>query len=455
MKITFAGAADTVTGSRHLVEMGAERILLDCGLFQGYKTLRERNWQPLPPALAGLSAIVLSHAHLDHSGYIPVLCRDGHHRFGGPIFCTPATRDLAEIMLLDSAHILEEEAAFANRHGYSKHAPALPLYTVEDVRRALKQFRPVSWNTPFRIGAVKATFARAGHILGAATTTLVHGRQSLAYSGDLGRPHDLLIPPPARIAKADVLIVESTYGNRHHPPEDAIEALALVVRETVGRGGTVLIPSFTVGRAQELLWIIGGLQREGRIPKLPVFLDSPMATKATSVFKKHAAELRIASSPTEMRALFGCAKNIKTPDESRAIGTLNYPAIIIAGSGMATGGRILHHLKTYGTHSRNHIVFPGFQVPGTRGAKMLAGERAIKIHGQIVDIHAQVSQIGSLSAHADADEILQWLRGFCAAPTHTFVVHGEREASDALRMRIHQELGWQVSAVEHMQEVVI
>ncbi len=450
MKLTFAGAADTVTGSRHLIEFGNQRILLDCGLFQGFKTLRERNWNAFPVPPGEIDAIVLSHAHLDHSGYLPVLCRDG---FRGTIYCTAPTRDLAEIMLLDSAHLLHEEADFANRHGYSKHTPARALYDVNDVRRCMKRMQTVDWGKTFRVGKVDVSFARAGHLLGAATVTLTHQKRQLVFSGDLGRQSDLLMPPPAPLTGADVLIVESTYGNRRHPPEDTAEVLARCIRETAARGGMILMPSFAVGRAQALLLCIGRLLRERRIPKLPVFLDSPMASRATAIYKKHASELRI--DQADLRALLTCAKSIATPEESKAIGQLNYPAIIIAGSGMATGGRILHHLKTYAGNPRNHIIFPGFQVPGTRGAKLLAGDRATKIHGNYVDVNAQVSQIESLSGHADADEIMQWLRQFRKAPRLAFVVHGEREASDTLRMRIRDELGWPADAVEHMQHVLI
>ncbi len=450
MKITFAGAADTVTGSRHLVEIGSQRILLDCGLFQGFKTLRERNWLAFPVPASEIDAVMLSHAHLDHSGYLPVLCREGYR---GPIYCTAPTRDLAEIMLLDSAHLLQEEANFANRHGYSKHSPARALYDVNDVRRCLKRFQVVEWGKPIRIGRVDASFARAGHLLGAAIVSLTFQKRTLVFSGDLGRRQDALMPPPAVVTGADVLILESTYGNRRHPAEDVAEVLAQTIRETSARGGMVLLPSFAVGRAQALMLYIGRLMREGRIPKLPVFLDSPMASRATQVFKKHPQELRISSE--DMRVLLSCTKNIATPDESKAIGQLKYPAIIIAGSGMATGGRILHHLKTYAANPRNHIVFPGFQVPGTRGAKLLAGDRTTKIHGNYVDVNAQVTQIEAVSGHADVDEIMHWLAKFRKPPRQTFVVHGEREASDALRMRIRDELRWPADAVEHMQHVLV
>jgi metallo-beta-lactamase family protein len=316
----------------------------------------------------------------------------------------------------------------------------------------MKQFKPVDWITPIRIGGVEVSFSRSGHLLGAATVRLTYQKRSLLFSGDLGRNQDLLMPPPARMSGAEVLIVESTYGNRTHSAEDAAEALARIVCETSSRGGTVLLPSFAVGRAQALMLCIGRLAREGRIPKLPVFLDSPMASRATTIYKKHASELRIDAN--DLRTLLTCAKSVATPDESKAVSQLKYPAIIIAGSGMATGGRILHHLKAYAGNPRNHIVFPGFQVPGTRGARLVAGDRSVKIHGAYVDVNARVSQIESLSGHADTGEIMAWLRAFRKAPKQVFVVHGEREASDALRMRIHDELGWAATAVDHMEHVL-
>jgi metallo-beta-lactamase family protein len=379
-----------------------------------------------------------------------VLCRDG---FRGPIYCTLPTRDLVEVMLLDSAHLLQEEAHFANRYGFSKHTPARALYDVNDVRRAMKLFRPIDWGKIAHMGRVEATFDRAGHLLGAATARLSFRKRVIAFSGDLGRRLDLLMPPPSSVARADVLIVESTYGNRRHSAVDAAEALACVVRETAARGGTVLLPSFAVGRAQALMLCLGRLLREARIPKVPIFLDSPMAARATAIYKKYPKELRIGSE--DLRALLGCAKSVATPEESKQLSQLKYPAVIIAGSGMATGGRILHHLKAHAGNPRNHIVFPGFQVPGTRGAKLLAGDRSTKIHGAYVDVNAQVSQIESFSGHADSDELMNWLRQFKTPPRQVFVVHGEREASDALRMRIRDELNWSADAVEHLQHVLV
>jgi metallo-beta-lactamase family protein len=444
MNISFLGAADAVTGSRHLVEMAGKRILLDCGLFQGYKTLRERNWQPFPVPPASIDAVVLSHAHLDHSGWVPALVRDG---FRGTIHCAAATRDLAEVLLLDSAHLQEEDARRANRHGFSRHAPALPLYTVKDAQRALARLSAVPAGRSVQVGGVRVTLTPVGHLLGACAVTLAGGDETLVFSGDLGRDDDLLMPAPERIASADVLLVESTYGNRLHPTDDVQDRLATIVRHTVRRGGTVLLPSFAVGRAQALLLCLQRMKAEGSIPAdVPVFLDSPMATRATALYRKHRRLLRV--PPREASALCDGVTVIDTPQASEKLTRSRYPCVIISASGMATGGRVLYHLKALAPHPRNHIVFPGFQVGGTRGAKLIEGATEVKIFGEYVAVKAQVSHLGGFSGHADANGLMNWLRGFEHAPRRTFVVHGEPAASDALRLRIADELGWAVSVPE-------
>ena len=445
MRITFLGAADSVTGSRHLVEMGGARILLDCGLYQGYKTLRERNWQALPVAPASLDAVVLSHAHLDHSGWLPALVRDG---FKGPVWCSQATRDLAEVLLLDSARLQEEDARRANRHGFSRHQPALPLYTVNDAKRALSRLQAPPQNKAVRIADVQASLTPVGHLLGACAVTLRARGETLVYSGDLGRDNDMLMPTPERIAQADVLLVESTYGDRLHPAEDTQRLLGDIVRATIRRGGTVLLPSFAVGRAQALLLCLQRLKSAGDIPEnLPVFLDSPMATQATTLYQRHRKLLRI--SRREAGGLCDGVTIVSTPQQSQRLARSRFPSVIISASGMATGGRVLNHLKAMAPDPRHHIVFPGFQVSGTRGAKMIEGATEVKIFGEYVPVKAQISHLEGFSGHADANELMGWMRGFGHAPRQTFVVHGEPKASDALRLRIADELGWPVRAPEH------
>lgn len=445
MRLHFLGAADTVTGSKHLVEAGGARVLLDCGLFQGYKTLRERNWAPLAVAPGSIDAVVLSHAHLDHCGWLPVLVNQG---FKGPVHASPATRDLAEVLLLDSAHLQEEDARRANRGGWTRHQPARPLYTVAEAKRAIARIAPVAAGRGVRVGDARIDLTPAGHLLGAMSVTLRHGDRRLVFSGDLGRADDLLMPPPQRMAGAEVLLVESTYGNRLHPPEDVQARLGAIIRATVRRGGTVLMPTFAVGRAQALLLVLQRLKAAGEIPAdLPLFLDSPMATTATALYQRHRKLLRIPAR--EAGALTEDVTLVAGPKESERLTRLRWPKVVLAASGMATGGRVLYHLKTLAPNPRNHIVFPGFQVGGTRGATLVGGAREVKIHGEYVAVKAEVSHLEGFSGHADADGVLDWLRGFEAPPERCFVVHGEPAAADALRLRIQDELGWRVAVPEH------
>ena len=451
MNIHFLGAADTVTGSRHLVDIDGQTILLDCGLFQGFKTLRERNWAPLPLPAREIDAVVLSHAHLDHSGYLPALVKQG---FKGAVHCTQATRDLAEVLLLDSAHLQEEDARRANRHGFSRHAPALPLYTVADAKRAIARLTPLPAGKTVRLGNVLAELTPVGHLLGACSVTLRHRDVTLVYSGDVGRSNDLLMPAPQRVPHADVLLVESTYGNRVHPKEDAQQQLGAIIRATLRRGGSVLLPSFAVGRAQALMLVLQRLKASGEIPEdTPVFLDSPMATAATTLYQKHRKLLRL--SPREANSLCEGVTIVATPQQSEKVSRARYPSVIISASGMATGGRVLHHLKAMAPNPKHSIVFPGFQVAGTRGAKLVEGATEVKIFGEYVAVKAQVSHIEGFSGHADADELMQWLQGFDHAPRQTYVVHGEPAAADALRSRIADALGWSVQVPEHLAQVQV
>lgn len=449
MKIRFLGAADTVTGSRHLVEIGDQRLLLDCGLFQGFKTFRERNWQPLPVPAGSIDAVLLSHAHLDHSGWLPALVKQG---FRGSIHCSAPTRDLAEVLLLDSAHLQEEDARRANRRGFSRHQPALPLYSVADAKRAIARLQPVASGRSLRLGGVTASFTPVGHLLGACAISLHGDGRTLVYSGDLGRDDDLLMPAPQPLAQADVLLVESTYGNRLHPSEDVQQRLGTIVRETIRRGGSVLLPSFAVGRAQALLLVLQRLKAAGEIPaELPVFLDSPMAIAATTLYQRHRRALRI--TPREANTLCDGVTLVARAQDSEKVSRARYPSVIISASGMATGGRVLHHLKALAPNPCHHIVFPGFQVAGTRGAKLVEGAPDVKIFGEYVAVKAQVSHLEGFSGHADADGLLRWLGGFRAPPAQTYVVHGEPAASDALRSRIADQLGWRVAVPEHGAEV--
>ena len=447
MKIHFLGAADGVTGSRHLVESAGSRILLDCGLFQGWKLHRERNWA-FPPELRELDAVVVSHAHLDHSGWLPALVKHGYR---GAIHASPATCELARVLLLDSAHLQEEDARRANRQGFSRHAKALPLYTRADAERALAQMVPLKAGHETQIGRHRLRLSPVGHLLGACAVHLTEpGRQGLqlVFSGDVGRSNDLLMPPPQPIKQADVLIVESTYGNRDHPDDDPLDRLADIVKHTVQRGGSVLMPSFAVGRAQALLLLLQRLRRAGRLdPRIPIFLDSPMAIEATALYRRHAKLLAVPAS--EMRHLCDDVRMVTTLQQSQRLAGSRYPAIIISASGMATGGRVLGHLKAMAPEPRHTLLFAGFQVGGSRGARLMAGEREVKIFGEMLPVRADVQQLTGISGHADRRELLAWLRHIHQPPQQTFVVHGEPDASDTLRSTIRNELGWPARVPAH------
>lgn len=447
IRLQSLGGAGTVTGSRHLLERDGRRILVDCGLFQGLKVLREKNWETFPVDPKAIDAVVLTHAHLDHSGYLPKFVREG---FEGPVLCAGATADLAEILLRDSAHIAERDADYAERKGFSKHKPPLPLYTIAEADASLRQLRPIDFHaaTPIVDGAI-LTLRRAGHILGAATAEIRWGGRTLLFSGDLGRYDDPFMPDPEAVESADYVVVESTYGDRAHPKTDAQEALGVVVERTVRRGGTVVIPAFAVGRAQLLLHLLWRLREQGRLMSVPIFLDSPMAIDATELLQRHLGDHRLS------RAVCGAscrvAVYLRTAEESKAVVAEPTPKVIIAGSGMATGGRVLHLIKAYGPDARNTILFTGHQAEGTRGAKLLAGERETKMFGNWIPIRAEVASLPELSAHADAGEIVRWLRGLKRPPQRTFIVHGEPPASEALRVRIGRELGWDAAVVDPLR----
>ena len=447
LSLTSLGGAGTVTGSKHLLEHDGRSILVDCGLFQGQKALREQNWPAFPVDPAKLGGLVLTHAHLDHSGYIPKLVKEG---FRERIVSTHATMELCDILLRDSGHIQENDAEFANRHGYSKHKPALPLYGVRDAERALEFFSPADVHKPIQLpGGAELMLRRAGHILGAATAEIAWGGRKVVFSGDLGRYDDAVMRDPEPVPEADYLIVESTYGNRHHEETDSTEALGRSIERTVQRGGTVVIPAFAVGRAQALLYHIWKLKQAGRIPLVPVYLDSPMAIDASEMLCSHLDDHRL--TPEVCRAACAVATYTRDVEDSKAINRNSMPKVIISASGMATGGRVLHHMKAYGPDHRNLILFSGFQAAGTRGSALLGGAKEVKIHGQWVTINAEVKNLAMLSAHADAEEILRWLGGFKRPPTRTFIVHGEPDASETLRTRIEGELGWSCTVSTPLQ----
>jgi metallo-beta-lactamase family protein len=450
LELSFLGAAGTVTGSRYLLSTERGPVLVDSGLFQGLKSLRLRNWAPFAVAPSSLVGIVLTHAHLDHSGYLPVLVR---HGFRGPVYATPATCDLCALLLPDSGHLLEEEAEFANRHGTSKHKPALPLYTQAEAERALGSLVPVDFHEEREIAGGAFRFRRAGHIPGAATLTFTFGSTVVAFSGDLGRPGDPLLPRTEPIGRADYLVVESTYGDRAHPPEDPQVALGEVVRRTVSRGGVVVVPAFAIGRAQALLYHLHALRARGEIPDVPVFIDSPMAADATRVLARHDGEHQL--SDREWAEVGRSATITRSVEDSKAIDRRLGPMVIISASGMITGGRVLFHLERFAPDHRNTVLLVGHQAAGTRGDQLLQGERRLKIHGKHVNVRAEVVALDGLSAHADANEILAWLGTFEEAPRETYITHGEPRASDALRRRIQDELGWSANAPEHLERFTL
>jgi metallo-beta-lactamase family protein len=449
MKLTFLGATGTVTGSKYLLQDEDKSILIDCGLFQGLKDLRLRNWEKLPFDPASIDAVLLTHAHIDHSGYIPLLVRNG---FKGPIYCSEATFDLCSILLPDCGRIQEGDAERANRYGYTKHKPAMPLYNEEDAYTALEQFKPVKFNHEYRLSDFLSFYLScAGHILGASCIKISDGNTSIVFSGDLGRPDDPIMRPPTQIQNADYLVLESTYGDRLHEESDPMGKMEEIINKTLHRGGLIIIPSFAVGRSQLVLYYIHELMREGRIPYVPVFLDSPMAIDATKQWQDHADEHRLSFSKS--MEVCQTAKYVQSTEESKALDNSVMPVIIISASGMATGGRVLHHMKHYISDRKNTILFAGYQAVGTRGARLVNGEEEIKIHGQMYPVRAEVDNLSSLSAHADYQEILEWLKGFNKKPRKVFLTHGEPDAVIAFKQKIEEELQWNVVVPEYLEEI--
>ena len=473
--IQFLGAAGTVTGSKHLINTSSDaegkngfQVLVDCGMFQGQKEWRERNWQETPVPPLEIDAVVLTHAHLDHCGWIPRLVKEG---FRGPIYGTSATIDLCGIILPDSGHLQEEDAEFYNRYKKSKHDPALPLYTLEEAQDCLQYFRPVQFGESKQLnGEISFRFVRAAHILGSSMAVVAlntGGRaRRLLFTGDIGRVRDQNIAPgkvvhsgPTEGETADLLVMESTYGNRQHPTDDPRPQLAALIRQTVERGGSVVVPAFAVERTQKFLFMLKQLMESGQIPRLPVFCDSPMAIKAVEIFLKHTEEY--SDETRRLISQYGSPLSwpgvtfASTPADSKKINESKFPCIIISSSGMVTGGRIQHHLAQRLPDPRNTVLFIGFQAPGTRGFTIKSGAPEVKIYGEIVPIRAQVAAFEQFSDHADPPELLQWLRTFTRKPDITYLVHGEPAASTQLRDSMAKELGWNVQVAQWMQKVEV
>lgn len=449
MKVAFWGAAGTVTGSRFLVEAAGHRVLVDCGLFQGIKPVRQRNWEPFPVDPEAIDAVVLTHAHIDHTGYLPALVRDG---FRGEIWCTPATDELCRILLPDAAHLQEEDARHANDRRSSRHRPALPLYTTTDAEHALTRLRPHPFHWTFApVPGVEVTFGPVGHILGAACVRLADGDRSVVFTGDVGRPVDPVMRPPEPLPAADHVVTESTYGNRKHGSTDPADELAEVVNRTLHRGGTLLVPVFAVGRAQTVLYLLSRLRAAGRIPDVPTYLNSPMAVDATELFCAHLDEHRLTTD--ECKAMCAGVEYVRTAEESKELTSRSGPMIVLAASGMASGGRVLHHLERLAPDHRSTILFVGYQAAGTRGEAMLAGANRTKIFGSYVPVRAEVTRIGGLSAHADAEELTAWLGAGRDAPRLACIVHGEPGAADAMRRSLRDDLGWQTHVPAHGETV--
>ncbi len=436
MKIKFLGGVGTVTGSKYLIQTNQINMLVDCGLFQGYKELRLRNWASLPIDPQKIDYVLLTHAHIDHSGYIPLLVKNG---FRGKILCTAATKDLCHILLPDSGHLHEEDARYANKKGCSKHHPALPLYTEKEAEESLKYFHAISFDERIQIAKdIYATFYYGGHILGASFIRLEHQHTSILFSGDLGRKDDPLMFSPKKPIDSDFIVIESTYGNRIHDKIDPLLQMKSVINRTVKRGGSVIIPSFAVGRTQSLLYYIYELKSKNEIPDIPVFVDSPMATNATQIFARYATENRLTKEKN--KAVCSVAQYVHSVDESIALDNQKFPMIIISASGMATGGRVTHHIRHFAPNHHHTILFSGFQVGGTRGDRMIRGEEEIKMFGQMVPIRAEIAQIENMSAHADSVEILDWLSYLKKAPRKLFITHGEVLAAESLKRQIEQKL---------------
>lgn len=446
MKIVFLGGTETVTGSKYLIETATTRLLVDCGLFQGYKWLRKRNWQPIPLGIEAVDGIVLTHAHLDHSGYVPVLYQAGYR---GPVFAQEATADLCHIMWPDSGRLQQEDAKFLGKHGLSKHEKPQPLYDEKTALASLKLLQPVAFEQTFAVGDIHIRLQAAGHILGAASVIIEAEGRRVAFSGDIGRPNDVMMKPPETLPAVDLLLLESTYGDRCHQHADSAEQqLADVVNECSGSGGVLLIPSFSVGRAQLMQYLLVKLMTENRIPRQPIFLDSPMAINVSEIYRRHHTLHKL--SQHDCQRAFNTVIYTRSVDESKAIASQAGPHIIIAGSGMATGGRILHHFKRWLSDHRATVLFSGHQAGGTRGAKMLQGVESIKVHGQWLPVKARIRQLDGLSGHADYQELTDWLKqSQLRQDTPIQLVHGEPDALETFRDFLRQKTNFDVDIADY------
>lgn len=451
MKISFFGGVEQVTGSKYFVEDGDTKILVDCGLFQGDKETRKRNWNGLPIEASSIDAVVLTHAHIDHTGYIPALVKKG---FRGKIYCSKGTYDLCAIMLLDSGFLQEKHAEEINEASEKKkisdHSPALPLYTVADAESSLTFFHVVDFNKEVKLGtSLHFTLIPSGHILGSSFVIVSDGKETLTFSGDLGRPNQLTMKAPTHLKKTDYLVIESTYGNRLHEQTDPIQELGEVVNQTVAKGGVLIIPSFAVGRAQTILYCLYQLKQQKLIPDIPIFLDSPMAINVTNLFCKFKDEHILPTN--ECTNIFDVATYTRTVEESKHIDQLKGSSIIIAGAGMANGGRVLHHFKHFISHAKNTILFVGFQAAGTNGRDLIEGAKKIDIYGKEFKVRAQIKKMNGLSAHADYQEILEWLGHFETTPKKVFITHGELDAAQALQKKIEERFGWDAVIPKYLE----
>lgn len=460
-QLTFLGAAATVTGSRYLLKTEGHRYLVDCGLFQGGRHLDDLNWLPFPTPPGEIDAVLITHAHIDHTGYLPRLVQQGYR---GPIYATEATCALLELLLPDSAYLQEQEAVYANKKGYSRYKPALPLYTVADAQAALHQLQPVSFHTPLHLNGLRVTWRPAGHMLGSASLEAQLATdadvRTVVFSGDLGRYDEEVMTAPWPIPNADYLLVESTYGGRLHSDDPIEDVLADVINGVAARGGVLLIPAFAVGRTQEVLYYIRKVQDQGTVPDIPVYIDSPMAVDASHIYCQFGDDhnLDVNLLMDHQRCPLRCRDThfVRAVEESKELNTLAGPAIILSASGMCTGGRILHHLKWRLPDARNTVLFVGYQAEGTRGRALLDGAEKLRIHGEDVPVRAQIASIDALSAHGDQNDLLRWLSNFHNPPGKTFIIHGEPASSSALQKEIETRLGWRrVVVPELSQEVVL